>query len=326
MLNLKRTAYGIAILFAVAELWVMVGAVSQQSSPGIGEHETKTAQRGDQQGKNIGHLLPATAAPVAPIVNVYTAKHAHDESQCAKPKDWKEWGLFSWCRSLEWMDSERVIAAWTVVLGIATSILGVATVKLWRSTDRLVEGAERTAERQLRAYVSVKEIKMEGYRFASVIGVGGTEILGQIHNYRISVVVENVGATPTRFGLGNINWELRDDELPDDFQFPDGGIVEFAAIGARGTFNTPDFFMTFSNIEKVIAKQKKLYVWGWIDYNDVFEDTPRHRTEYCFDIRPDVVPDGRNIYMRFPTHGRFNGTDGDCLRQPGPYKQPSPHA
>ena len=51
----------------------------------------------------------------------------------------------------EWLHEhgEAVIALFTVILGIATWLL-------WRSTRALVEGAEKTAERQLRAYVFVK--------------------------------------------------------------------------------------------------------------------------------------------------------------------------
>jgi len=44
-------------------------------------------------------------------------------------------------------NAESIIALFTVILGIATWFL-------WRATKRLVEGAEDTAQRQLRAYVS----------------------------------------------------------------------------------------------------------------------------------------------------------------------------
>jgi hypothetical protein len=43
-------------------------------------------------------------------------------------------------------NAESIIALFTIILGIATWLL-------WRATKRLVEGADRTAERQLRAYV-----------------------------------------------------------------------------------------------------------------------------------------------------------------------------
>jgi len=116
---------------------------------------------------------------------------------------------------------------------------------------------------------------------------------------------------------------MRDTELPDDFSFPDGEISESAAIGARGIFGTPGFFVAIADVKRVIAKTKRLYFWGWIDYDDVFDDTPRHRTEFCFDVSPDEVEDRGQTYMRFPAHGRYNGADGDCVRRPRPYEEPT---
>ena len=256
-----------------------------------------------------------------PIVNVHTAKHVGEESHCVQPKDWKDWGSFVWCRSLEWLDAERIIAIFTVILGLATCILGAATIKLWRATDRLVMGAANTAERQLRAYVSVKTIKMEDYRNAGTMGVDGTVVPGTVHNYKIAAEIENTGQTPTRKAVVNINRGLRPTKLPDDFDFPDGPKSEVAAIGARSTFDTLDFFVSIAEVEKVIEKKQKMYVWGWVDYNDVFERTPRHRTEFCFEIVLDRVPNGQEIKMRFPSHERYNGIDGDCQRVPKPYTE-----
>ena len=58
-----------------------------------------------------------------------------------------------------------------------------------------------------------------------------------------------------------------------------------------------------------------------MDYNDVFDDTPRHRTEFCFDVTADDVEDRGQTYMRFPAHGRYNGADDDYVRRPRPYEE-----
>lgn len=218
---------------------------------------------------------------------------------------------------------EFAVAAFTLFLVIFTALLWGSTHRLWKVTSDTLTHAERTAIRQLRAYVSVKEILMEQFRHPDkpTIYAGITQ-QGDIHHFRMGAIVENGGATPTRKAIINVNHELRDTALPSNFTFPDGELTENAAIGPGGTYGTPGFFVSIADIRKIIAKEKKLYVWGWIDYNDVFDDTPRHRTEFCFDISPDEVPDGTNLYMRFPTHGRYNGIDGDCVRQPQPYKEP----
>jgi hypothetical protein len=53
-------------------------------------------------------------------------------------------------------NDEFVVAMSTVLIAVFTIILGVATWLLWRATKKLVRGAEETAKRQLRAYISYK--------------------------------------------------------------------------------------------------------------------------------------------------------------------------
>jgi hypothetical protein len=70
-------------------------------------------------------------------------------------------------------------------------------------------------------------------------------------------------------------------------------------MGAKGVFNTPGFFVAIADVKKVVAKTYRLFVWGWIDYDDVFEGTPRRRTEFCFDVEADERPDGGDTCIRF---------------------------
>jgi len=220
-------------------------------------------------------------------------------------------------------DGGAITAFFTLVVGFFTAALWLSTRALWQVTTDTLEHSERTAIRELRAYVSVDEILMEQFRGPDMVATTVHQIIpGPVRAHRISALLKNGGQTPTRKAIVNANHELRDAELPSDFDFPDGKLTESAAIGPGGIFGTPSFFISNSDAEEIVSKKKRLYVWGWIDYDDVFENTPRHRTEFCFDISPDEVPDKGNIYLRFPTHGRFNGIDGDCVRQPRPYEEP----
>jgi hypothetical protein len=49
--------------------------------------------------------------------------------------------------------TDTLLVAFTLVLALATGLL-------WRATDKLVEGAEKTAERQLRAYIHIEKAKL----------------------------------------------------------------------------------------------------------------------------------------------------------------------
>ena len=64
-----------------------------------------------------------------------------------------------------------------------TGILALSTIALWRATKRLVLGAEKTAERQLRAYVLVEGAKM-------------TKDPIRNDGFGVAVTVKNFGQTP----------------------------------------------------------------------------------------------------------------------------------
>jgi hypothetical protein len=135
----------IVLIFA---LLVTSPGFSQQSSPGESKSKTETPKQEDQKSDAL-KKAPAPypfwlfSNPSPPIVNVYTAKHASEISQCAEPKDWKEWGAFTWCRSLEWLDAERVIAIFTAVLSLSTIGLWASTRKLWEASDKQLAATER---------------------------------------------------------------------------------------------------------------------------------------------------------------------------------------
>jgi hypothetical protein len=181
-------------------------AHSEERGPREAENKAKAAQANDQPREPAQQITVPANNSAPTIINIYAGKHADDESSCAKPKDWKEWGSFAWCRSLEWIDAERVIAVWTIILGIATCTLGIATWRLWKSTDRLVRGADMTSERQLRAFgeISYKDEfeKPRRTRFCASYG-GNPDLLSLIQedNWQlIAQVVKQPG-----FGWA---WEL----------------------------------------------------------------------------------------------------------------------
>ena len=116
-------------------------AVSEESGPREAEHKAEITQSGNQNGiapQQIPAPFPFwfSAQPAPPIVNVITGKHA--EGDCTQPKNWKEWGSFAWCRSVDWLDAEKTIAIFTVILGIATGFL-------WWATRNLVNDARETS-------------------------------------------------------------------------------------------------------------------------------------------------------------------------------------
>jgi hypothetical protein len=197
---------------------------------------------------------------------VYTSKHADEKSQCAEPKNWQEWGSFSWCRTLEWIDAERVIAIFTVILGVATWALFVAT-------RNLVRGAEQTAERQLRAYVSDSP----------------EEIIFNMDNksakIKASFVSKNHGQTPA-FNLRHFTFYYKfDRSIPDDFQFPDPrpqqNVTSQAVIfpNAEIPVGGREIELSHTELNDLAEENKRLYIMAIVLYQDVFRAS--HWTRVC---------------------------------------------
>jgi hypothetical protein len=87
--------------------------------------------------------------------------------------------IVNWFSSIDWKP-ETVTAAATITIAALTFILASGTLFLWLATKRMVKGGERTAERELRAYVFIKD------------GAVRTD-QGQ---FSVAVVLKNFGQTP----------------------------------------------------------------------------------------------------------------------------------
>ena len=165
-----------------------------------------------------------------------------------------------------------IIALSTIFIAFFTIILGIATGLLWRATRSLVRGAENTAERQLRAYVSV-----------------GAPTFGKADPDSISIVIENGGETPAHQVMVGLNtyWIKAADELPADFKYPsfrddkNPPKIETVAVLFRNKPITFTFGIDFSVIQRIRAKEIKLFFYGQVDYVDIFE-TDQH-TFFCYE-------------------------------------------
>ncbi len=154
--------------------------------------------------------------------------------------------------------NERWLTYSTMWLAAVTSALALFTFWLWGATRKLVIGSERTAERQLRAYVFVKEVS------AQIVPSSDATL---VDNWRISIVLENGGNTPTRNLLVQTNWNVFDEPLRDDFEFSDRAhrIPAVGSIGPGGTIHTPHIDVPIPIVDNLSRGNQFVYIWGWTD-------------------------------------------------------------
>ena len=135
----------------------------QGTNPGV---EEKQIQQPDKQAgsgapagfpeKSMSTTAGVIAGAVQPVVNC--------NAECSKPQPDRDW----------WHQFR------TDPLATFTGLLFVATVLLWLSTRALVKGADKTARRQLRAYVFVDG---ENMRVNNLLDGGDIGITYWIRNY-----------------------------------------------------------------------------------------------------------------------------------------------
>jgi hypothetical protein len=105
--------------------------------------------------------------------------------------------------------------------------------------------------------------------------------------------------------------------MPDDFDFPDLTIDTNypVLLGPKGTMFGRDIVFDGNIIDATIAGLGKLYIWGWAEYNDIFENTKRHRTEFCHEVIINRI-DTDNVRIEFRIYKGYNGADEQCLKEP----------
>lgn len=160
---------------------------------------------------------------------------------------------------------EEASEYWTVFgrrLKITDVLLVLATFALYWATRNLVLGAEKTAERQLRAYVFMEgsstklvQINVNGVLQTFIEGFVTLKNFGlsPASNYRNWIMIDVLPATTTPFdrtstGLGR-------------------GI-----IGPSGGMNIPVFYgpVSAADIVAIRAATRRIYVWGEVLYTDAF--------------------------------------------------------
>jgi hypothetical protein len=129
-----------------------------------------------------------------------------------------------------------------------------------------------TAERQLRAYVTIKQ-------FVQTPARDGRGSL-------LQVVWQNTGATPTK---GFRYWAMLrdfDDSIPDDFEFTPAGIKDYAGgeLGASGTVSSPPLLLPSQTIARMRDGSRKVLLLGQAGYADFGGHHARRETRFCMEV------------------------------------------
>ena len=188
----------------------------------------------------------------------------------------------------------------TIVLALATvASVGVAALQ-WDTLDK----TDETLKTNERAFVFVSQ-------FQAFI-VKDTQ--------RIFPVWENSGSTPATDAAMWSNWKIFPEQPPVTYAYPDmdtngneiiDNVGYNSTIGPHVTQAGVALAIPIQAMRAVRAGQGRLFVWGWVEYRDVFEPSHIHRTEFCNEVVVEAIglPDNEGritTTLTFQVYGPHN--------------------
>jgi hypothetical protein len=181
-------------------------------------------------------------------------------------------------------------------------------MKAAHAADRALTHAQLATKAELRAYVGMAKFDMKP-EFS--------KRTRRPERYMIRIEWQNTGGTPARRLTSSTNAEGFLGGLRSDFDYPSATPLTEAKNLAPSQFHWATIHVTPQQLMSVAAGACLLLVWGWVEYNDVFEGTPRHRTETCYRVVVTGNPvTGAGVEMRLEPWSHFNGADEDSYHSP----------
>jgi hypothetical protein len=202
-------------------------------------------------------------------------------------------------------------------------VFGYQAFKLRQTiiTMREIAGTQSADTKQTmitaeRAYISVRSL-----------GVTPPPMDGATEGLVATILLQNTGNTPTKHMIFHSSMNIFSGDIPADFDFSDLDQRQphQLFIGPKAWGGTFGFTI---NREGLVSTQAgcRIFIWGWADYNDTFPGTPRHRTEFCYEVlveRRQSAGSADRWDFGNSQYRRHNAADDECYRRPAPYTPPT---
>ncbi|PWE57274.1 hypothetical protein DEM27_06455 [Metarhizobium album] len=167
--------------------------------------------------------------------------------------------------------------------------------------------ARETAARELRPYVTFDSWSLE-YKL---------DANGGIESWLVKVTWKNTGISPATSVRAKATHDIREEELPTHFSFPDRvGDESAGSLGKDGTVSTCTEFIPVAEIQAILDGSTRLFVWSWVEYEG-FEAERIYRSEWHSELHLWNGPaTNQDLKGSNGLREQFNGSDEHCFRQP----------
>lgn len=297
----------------IAALVAVVGILSVPAAP---------QDRGASGRPKVTTKAKAKQGAKEPTLN-RAAEQKAEEARPPEPSERDERAAVD--RRLEEATAE--LANFAVGLFYATIGLFVVTASLWllaylqsrdmkaavlaaKESSAAARTSAEVAQRGLvltqRATVIVKEPK------AIWLWDEDRDLLG----CRLFVTWHNVGGTPTSNMVAAIMGQALEKRPPPDYVIPKGSPrIQPVMAGPNSSVNGSHINIPVELVADILDHKTHYLLRGWAEYDDVFDNTPRHRTEFCYLVEFEGDLDARKMQALFHVHGKHN-RHYDCHAKP----------
>jgi hypothetical protein len=220
------------------------------------------------------------------------------------------------------------IGAFTYTLYKATTGLKDSTDKLWDAGERQIKvagdaavaaekaagAAQRSAEIANNSLITTERafVFLDDIDPAPVFGLRGSGNNNtEIQQFPIRPRWRNSGNTPTRNMAVIVNWTYSEGDLPGGFTYAYGENDEPSPmfLGPQATEWSEAVHIPGNVATDALKGKGHIFIWGRVEYHDIFDDTPLHFTEWCYRVlfvrtQPHPLP-------QFVAFGPYNGSDED---------------
>jgi hypothetical protein len=196
-------------------------------------------------------------------------------------------------------DTGDPITRYTFWLMLFTGVLAAATIGLFIYANIQASDAKQSiAATRLVAEAANKSAKLNETNMLSTQRAFVFINQFETHVIRDYLIIlpkwENSGTTPTKKMTNWVSWKIFTGAPPSDYDFPDldnagnplpsrrEGLI--FSIGPKATKFSETLKIPINLVEQVGDGKARLFVWGRAEYNDVFENTPPHHTEFCNEV------------------------------------------
>jgi hypothetical protein len=200
------------------------------------------------------------------------------------------------------------------ITAVATAVIGAFTITLWNASEKQARLTREAMVHGERAFIAA--INLRGF----------FEPVGREWHWRFRPTWVNSGDTPTRNMLIHTECLILNAVLPLNFNFNypttnTGTGFLGAKANSMGGLAPMAPRPAVSPRDILDAQQGRtfIHVFGWAKYNDIFPNTPRHITRFCWIVVPDGDPttfdpavNPNNVRFDWIMHTVGNCADEEC--------------